>query len=80
METQNEKRGSRGSRGTTEKHEETGFFDVGKNKFLTALGIVAGGALLYKGAKALTNAGRTGINRRANLEVKSPRVIKQQKG
>ncbi len=79
METQNEKGGSRGSRGTTEKHEETGFFDVGKNKFLTALGIVAGGALLYKGAKALTNAGRTGINRKAILEIKSTMVIKRPK-
>ncbi|HSP82766.1 MAG TPA: SRPBCC family protein [Gillisia sp.] len=31
---------------------------VNKNQVLTALGVVAGGALLYKGAKALTGSGK----------------------
>ncbi|MFN4763835.1 SRPBCC family protein [Gillisia sp. Q332] len=80
METQNEKRGSKGSRGTTGQHHEgNGDFDVSKNKFLTALGIVAGGALLYKGAKALTNSGKNAINKKEIVEIKSTLVIKKPK-
>lgn len=76
MGTKDEKGGSRGSRGTI---GEGSGFDVGKNKFLTALGIVAGGALLYKGAKALTENGKAGINKKAILEIRSTSVIKRPK-
>lgn len=80
METQNEKGGSKGSRGTTGQHKEgNSDFDVSKNKFLTALGIVAGGALLYKGAKALTGSGKAGINKKEIIEIRSTLVIKRPK-
>lgn len=80
METQNKKGGSKGSRGTTgQQNEGSDCCDVGKNKFLTALGIVAGGALLYKGAKALAGSGKAGINKKAIVEIKSTLVIKRPK-
>ena len=75
MKTKDEKRGSKGTRGMTGQHE--GYMDVSKNKFLTALGIVAGGALLYQGAKALTGNGNSRI--RKTVEIKSTVVIKRPK-
>ena len=113
METQNEKKGSTGSRGKTGQQHEGGGFSaethttaagatgsrteskygkngneegnflsnngVNKNKFLTALGIIAGGALLYKAAKALKGSGKTAINKKAIVEIKSTLVIKRPK-
>ncbi|MGM0391579.1 MAG: SRPBCC family protein [Bacteroidota bacterium] len=73
MGTKNEKGGSRGT------ISEGNGFDVGKNKFLTALGIVAGGALLYQGAKALTGSGKTGMDKKAIVEIRSTLVIKRPK-
>jgi uncharacterized membrane protein len=90
METQNEKKGSTGSGKTTGQQNERShmsshtsqkamFDDVGKNKFLTALGIVAGGALIYKAAKALTGSGKMAINKKAIVEIKSTLVINKPK-
>lgn len=86
METQNEVKGSAGSGGTTgtqnkesrtpgHSTQKASHNDVGKNKYLTLLGIVAGGALLYKGAKALMGSG----NKKAIVEIKSTLVIKRPK-
>ena len=119
METENEKRGSKGSTGSAafggtkgQQHTGSGFSaeahktsagatETGKesksglmgkdevklrsenglstNMFLTALGIVAGGALLYKGAQALTGSGKKAINKKAIIEIKSTLVIKRPK-
>jgi uncharacterized membrane protein len=90
MKTLNEKKRSKGSGGKTglqkersqmsnQTSQEASFKDVGKNKFLTALGIIAGGALVYKAAKALTGSGKTAINKKAILEIKSTLVINRPK-
>ncbi len=49
------------------------------NKFLTALGIVAGGALLFKAVKSLNGSGIKAVNRKAIVEIKSTMVIKRPK-
>jgi len=90
METQNEQKGSTVSRGTTEQQKERSSMgnltshedslnDGSSNKLLTALGIVAGGALLYQAAKALTGAGKMATNKKANIEIKSRVVINRPK-
>ncbi|CAM4237092.1 SRPBCC family protein [Gillisia limnaea] len=71
-------KGRSGNRGN-ETGNSLNDIGVNKNQFLTALGVVAGGVLLYKGAKALTGSGRTGINKKAIVEIKSNLVIKRPK-
>lgn len=52
---------------------------VAKNKFLAALGIVAGGALLYKAVTAMNGSEKAAINQKGIVEIKSTLVIKKPK-
>lgn len=55
-------------------------FGVNKNQVLTALGVVAGGALLYKGAKALTGSGKTSsVDKKAIIDIKTSVTVKRPK-
>jgi len=89
MEKQNEK-GFTKSGGTTGQQNEESHMSgqssqnesnngVGKNKFLTALGIVAGGALLYKAVTAMNGSEKSAINKKGIIEIKSTLVIKRPK-
>lgn len=53
---------------------------INKNKVLTALGVVAGGALLYKGAKALTGSGKTTTpDKKAIVDINTTLTVKRPK-
>lgn len=53
---------------------------VNKNQVLTALGVVAGGALLYKGAKALTGSGKSAAyDKKAIVEISTTLTVKRPK-
>ncbi|CAN5140346.1 hypothetical protein BH23BAC2_BH23BAC2_23220 [soil metagenome] len=72
---------AKGKAGNTGSNSGDLLGDIGlnKNQILTALGVVAGGALLYKGAKALTGSGKSGINKKAIIDIKSNIVVKKPK-
>ncbi len=56
--------------------------DIGVNKsqVLTALGVVAGGALLYKGAKALTGSGKSAsLDKKAIIDINTRLTVKRPK-
>ncbi len=73
--------GAKSRSGNIENNEGNFLSDLGVNtkQVLTALGVVAGGALLYKGAKALIGSGKSGINKKANIEIRSSLEIKKPK-
>ncbi len=53
---------------------------VNKNQVLTALGVVAGGALLYKGAKALTGSGKSAAyDKKAIVDINTTMTVKRPK-
>src|SRR5690606_13954487 len=53
---------------------------VNKNQVLTALGVVAGGALLYKGAKALAGSGKsTAYDKKAIVDINTTLTVKRPK-
>lgn len=53
---------------------------VNKNQVLTALGVVAGGALLYKGAKALAGSGKsTAFDKKAIVDINTTLTVKRPK-
>lgn len=53
---------------------------VNKNQVLTALGVVAGGALLYKGAKALTGSGKSAaLDKKAIINISTSTTVKRPK-
>lgn len=50
------------------------------NKILTALGVVAGGALLYKGAKALTGSGKSAtVDKKSIVDINTILTVKRPK-
>lgn len=68
---------------STQRHTEGGdgmFSDLGinKNQVLTALGVVAGGALLYKGAKAFTGK-RAAYDKKAIVDINTTLKVKRPK-
>jgi hypothetical protein len=72
-----------GSKRSTESEgEEKGILSslgIKKNQLLTAIGAIAGGALLYKGAKAMKGpsaktAGKAVVNIHSKLKVKRPKA------
>ena len=53
---------------------------INKNQVLTALGVVAGGALLYKGAKALVGSGKSpSYDKKAIIDIKTSVTVKRPK-
>lgn len=53
---------------------------VNKNQILTALGVVAGGALLYKGAKALAGSGKSAsYDKKAIIDINTRVTVKRPK-
>ena len=53
---------------------------VNKNQVLTALGVVAGGALLYKGAKALAGSGKSAApDKKAIINISTSTTVKRPK-
>ena len=53
---------------------------INKNQVLTALGVVAGGALLYKGARALTGSGKgRAYDKKAIVDINTTLKVKRPK-
>lgn len=66
----------------SQSNKGDGMFSEGinKNQVLTALGVVAGGALLYKGAKALAGSGKsTSHDKKAIIDIKTSVTVKRPK-
>ena len=70
---------------SSQRHSKKGdgmLSDIGvnKNQVLTALGVVAGGALLYKGAKALAGSGKSAsYDKKAIIDINTSVTVKRPK-
>lgn len=71
---------SRAKKSNSEGGDMLSDLGVNKNQVLTALGVVAGGALLYKGAKALTGSRKsTAFDKKAIIDISTNLTVKRPK-
>jgi len=72
--------GSRSKKSREEGGDMLSDIGVNKNQVLTALGVVAGGALLYKGAKALVGSGKSAVpDNKAIINISTSTTVKRPK-